>query len=465
VNLDSTILLWLNHFAGWSGSLDALVYVISDNPLAQAAVPVTILWFLWFRDAQPSRARRARELIISTVLGAAAGILLARVLALLLPFRTRPMATPGLGYHVMNPAWDKGLYTWSSFPSDHAVLFFALATGITVISRRLGIAVLAYAALIDGLPRVYLGYHYPSDIAAGALLGSVLAYAATRRCVRAAVSARILDWGEAHGGLFHAAMFVCTLEMANMFDSALQLARIFALLLESAVEHGLTSIAHGTPAIVAAALVLVGLGAVWVIAAQRRALAARPIGGAQPSAQQPDAGAAEGALEPAEDEPARGGAVPLDLAGAVGFDARQGWWQPQLLEFTRDAIIIWEMDGAGILYWNAAAEELYGYTREEAYGQVTHALLDTQLTGGRAGADLETVLARFGVWVGELSHVTKSGRRLEVEGRLALMSQRNGRWLVLEVNRDVTDRKTAQAARQAAELQLASLRGAMPDAG
>jgi hypothetical protein len=37
------------------------------------------------------------------------------------------------------------------------------------------------------------------------------------------------------------------------------------------------------------------------------------------------------------------------------------------------------------------------------------------------------------------------------------MSQQNGRWLVLEVNRDITDRKAAEAARVSMERQLAEL--------
>jgi len=149
-------------------------------------------------------------------------------------------------------------------------------------------------------------------------------------------------------------------------------------------------------------------------------------------------------------------AVPLALEYPAADSPRRALLSAELLEFTHDAIIIWEMDGAGILYWNQAAEQLYGYTREQAYGQTTHALLKTQLSGGIQ--KLETKIARYGVWVGELKHVTRDGRRVQVEGRLAVMSQRDGRWLVLEVNRDITDIKKAQDAQQAAERQLACLR-------
>jgi PAS domain S-box-containing protein len=131
-------------------------------------------------------------------------------------------------------------------------------------------------------------------------------------------------------------------------------------------------------------------------------------------------------------------------------------WQTLLLEYTHDAIIIWEMNGQGIVYWNRGAEQLYGYSRTAARGCTTHELLKTELTGGVT--HLESSLAHFGIWAGELRHTTSRGNSVLVEGRLTLMSQHNGRWLVLEVNRDITDRKVAEAASRAMQRQLAELR-------
>jgi PAS domain S-box-containing protein len=132
-------------------------------------------------------------------------------------------------------------------------------------------------------------------------------------------------------------------------------------------------------------------------------------------------------------------------------------WNTELLEYTHDAIIIWEMKGNGILYWNRAAEQLYGFTRNEAHGRITHELLRTRLAGGVS--HLEMMVARYGIWVGELQHTTRDGRQVHVEARLALMSQHSGRWLVLEVNRDVTDQNAAEANQAAIEQQLAEMRG------
>ncbi len=149
--------------------------------------------------------------------------------------------------------------------------------------------------------------------------------------------------------------------------------------------------------------------------------------------------------------------VPLAIGGQDAA-AQHDWWHPELLEFTNDAIIIWEMEGEGILYWNRGAEHLYGYSRDEARGKVTHSLLRTRVAGGGAGAEIESTLARYGVWVGEIRHTTREGKEVVVEGRLALMPQQNGRWLVLEVNRDVTDQKEAEAVRAALSQTLMSMR-------
>lgn len=61
--------------------------------------------------------------------------------------------------------------TGLSFPSSHATSSFAAARAY---SRFLPAKVLYPVAVAMALSRVYLGVHYPSDIVAGAALGTVL---------------------------------------------------------------------------------------------------------------------------------------------------------------------------------------------------------------------------------------------------------------------------------------------------
>src|SRR3546814_14254760 len=55
---------------------------------------------------------------------------------------------------------------WSSFPSDHAVLFSGLAVAVWIQSWRGGLLFAIWALVVVCLPRVYLGYRYPTDLAA-----------------------------------------------------------------------------------------------------------------------------------------------------------------------------------------------------------------------------------------------------------------------------------------------------------
>jgi undecaprenyl-diphosphatase len=70
-----------------------------------------------------------------------------------------------------------------SFPSDHAVMAGAVTAGLFLVNRRLG-WVTAVAAVLMAFARVYIGAHYPRDVAAGLIVGaaiSVLGYLALRR--------------------------------------------------------------------------------------------------------------------------------------------------------------------------------------------------------------------------------------------------------------------------------------------
>ncbi|MGD8353932.1 MAG: phosphatase PAP2 family protein [Pseudomonadota bacterium] len=64
-----------------------------------------------------------------------------------------------------------------SFPSGHTMTGFAAWSALSAFIPPLGLFLLVCAILI-GSSRVYLGCHYPTDVLAGALLGSVMGKAA-----------------------------------------------------------------------------------------------------------------------------------------------------------------------------------------------------------------------------------------------------------------------------------------------
>ena len=121
--------------------------------------------------------------------------------------------------------------------------------------------------------------------------------------------------------------------------------------------------------------------------------------------------------------------------------------QAQLISLSHEPIMVWSR-GAGIIEWNAGAEQLFGYTRDEALGRDVHDLLRTRhsMPLGQFLAELE----RTGEWTGELCHVAKDGREIIVESRQQMIDVSGDR-LILESNRDITARIAGEEALREAD--------------
>lgn len=105
----------------------------------------------------------------------------------------------------------------------------------------------------------------------------------------------------------------------------------------------------------------------------------------------------------------------------------------ELLELATEAIMVRDSEGK-IQFWNAGAEALYGWQREEALGRISHELLAT--SSSISLGEIHLILTSNGRWEGKLSHRTKNGRDVVVASRQALLKQKGG--LVLEIDRDIT---------------------------
>ncbi|MBV9618192.1 MAG: PAS domain S-box protein, partial [Verrucomicrobia bacterium] len=113
--------------------------------------------------------------------------------------------------------------------------------------------------------------------------------------------------------------------------------------------------------------------------------------------------------------------------------------QARLLDLSNEAILV--RDGKDrITYWNHGAVELYGYSREEALGKITHRLLRTEHP--QSIREIFRELHRKGRWSGEVVHRRKNGQRVVVVSHWALDRDKKGeRSSVLETNSDITRRK------------------------
>jgi undecaprenyl-diphosphatase len=217
-HFDSSIIAFFNAFSQKSWYVDHLMVFISQTRLVKGGLLILAIWWLWFRNTDERKAQTTREHIVATIVSCFAALFVARALAFALPFRGRPFNDPHLHFRLPYGAELDELLSWSSFPSDHAAMALALAVGLWFVSRRIGVAAIIYAFVIICLPRVYLGIHYPTDIIAGALIGSGIAWLGNTDKVRSYIAGRTMPWLSAAPGAFYTGFLLVTYQMADMFD-------------------------------------------------------------------------------------------------------------------------------------------------------------------------------------------------------------------------------------------------------
>jgi undecaprenyl-diphosphatase len=160
---DLTILTTLNHLAQDSESFKA-VAVFAAQPLLWLMAGWYVVVFVWHKRAGLTELG---ALTLGAVLGNLVKIMLGWWW-----FRARPFVA-GLSQLVIAEPWDA-----QSFPSGHAMFSFFLATLLYLHRRDWWWAYLIAAVI--ALARVAVGVHYPTDVIAGALIGTAFGFVARK---------------------------------------------------------------------------------------------------------------------------------------------------------------------------------------------------------------------------------------------------------------------------------------------
>ena len=130
--------------------------------------------------------------------------------------------------------------------------------------------------------------------------------------------------------------------------------------------------------------------------------------------------------------------------------------QANPLDLSHDTIMMRDLIGR-IEFRNHGAERVYGFSKQQAIGKISHTLLHTVFPIPLA--EIEADFSREGRWEGELEHVLQGGRRMIVSSRWVLQRDENGIPMsVMESNSDITERKQTEEARVAERTALEEIK-------
>ena len=232
VDFDRAAIRLLNGYAQRSLIVDRVVSAISGDFMVEGGVMLALFWWAWFAARDTAGGLEERRLIVSSLIAVWATALALNVIRDALPFRPRPIVDPALAFRVPVHRGEISEYLLhgSSFPSGHAAVFFALATGLWSISVPLGLLGAIHAIFIVCLPRMYLGLHYPSDTFGGAILGIAIVSLTNRILRRRPLIARIVAWSQERPAMFYSLFFIVSVEIVTWFESVRRLLRLIGRL-------------------------------------------------------------------------------------------------------------------------------------------------------------------------------------------------------------------------------------------
>lgn len=165
---DERVFRWINGFVGtWPWFDNVMRLLVSDFFLPVLIAGTTLSLWLMGRTLK-ERLQNHMGFIYATG-GAGFANLIIRFINEHLD-RSRPFVTLDdvnvLFYRPTDP----------SFPSNAAAYAFAMAAGVWLVNRRMGVIV-GVGAVLFAFARVYAGMHYPLDVVGGALVGILVTWA------------------------------------------------------------------------------------------------------------------------------------------------------------------------------------------------------------------------------------------------------------------------------------------------
>lgn len=188
------------------------------NHLISGFVFAAACFCYWSLRDERTSWRRAR--ILEASVACMAAVIFTLVLR---PFIGAPSPARVAGFQELYPPYLWNFGSGNSLPSHSTLVYCTIAAGLWPINRKVSAVLCAWVLLAVSLPRVYIGGHYPSDVAASMLVAIAFLWMAWR--------AGATRWGAdllervANGGFWiELAVFLWLFELGEAFRSVGEIA-------------------------------------------------------------------------------------------------------------------------------------------------------------------------------------------------------------------------------------------------
>lgn len=215
-SFDTAAMLAINSLVGRWEIVDSAIQQLETWKLLLYGWLAAFVWWAWFDRTDVE----ARTRLLASLAGVALATVSSVLLQHLLSIHPRPFTQPfGLSLTLVGPP-RTDMYQRNSFPSDTLTLSFAMATAIFLHSRKAGLVAFAWAATAITTPRLYLAYHWPSDIVAAFVLGVSVVVLVSRLGPIRKIGLFLVMF-ERHGRrFFYPLAFVFTQQVAELFHGS-----------------------------------------------------------------------------------------------------------------------------------------------------------------------------------------------------------------------------------------------------